>query len=236
MKTFYQFIEEAYSKDTNKRYHPLPKGRMDRRAAKTAAIGAGHLGIAAGAIGAENVVGEVGDLPDEIARASIERSIDPLRRASKIIKTRMTHSPEASQEREASNRKKGKDKGKEVNEDIEQLKRGLETLERQSAPKERLAARRRAALERTRQIHKAEKQRQREYKEAQARKKRRDQNEELQLEQTPHMTPTPFNIMKAREQAKGGIKHRVHVHQEIGAEARAQQTAKRARMKAIMSR
>lgn len=133
MKTFYQFIEEAYSKDTNKRYHPLPKGRMDRRAAKTATIGAGHLGIAAGAIGVENVVGEVGDLPDEIARASIERSIDPLRRASKIIKTRMTHSPEASQEREANNRKKGKDKGKEVNEDIEQRRqelrqRGLDTI------------------------------------------------------------------------------------------------------------
>lgn len=57
-------------------------------------------------------------------------------------------------------------------EDVEQLRRGLETLERQSAPAQRLAARRRAALERTRQIHKAEKQRQREYKEEQARKRR----------------------------------------------------------------
>lgn len=115
-------------------------------------------------------------------------------------------------------------------EDVEQLRRGLETLERQSAPKEKLATRRRAALERTRQIHKAEKQRQREYKESQAKKRRRDQNEELQLEQTPHMTPTPFNVMKAREQAKGGIRHRVHVHQEIGAEARRQEAAHQKRL------
>lgn len=55
-------------------------------------------------------------------------------------------------------------------------------------------------------------------------------------EQDPHMNPTPFNVMKAREQVKGGIQHRRHVHQEIGAEARAQEAAKRARMKTIMSR
>jgi hypothetical protein len=55
-------------------------------------------------------------------------------------------------------------------------------------------------------------------------------------EQDPHMTPTPFNVMKAREQAKGGIQHRKHVDQEIGAEARSQEAAKRARMKSIMSR
>lgn len=56
------------------------------------------------------------------------------------------------------------------------------------------------------------------------------------MEQTPHMNPTPFNVMKAQAQAKGGVAHRKHVHQEIGAEARAQEAAKRARMKAIMSR
>lgn len=122
-------------------------------------------------------------------------------------------------------------------EDIEQLRRGLETLERQSAPKERLSARRRAALERTRQIHKSEKRKQQKYREQQAELRRqREQNEELQLEQDPHMTPTPFNVMKSKAQAKGGIEHRKHVHQEIGAEARAQQSAKRARMRAILSR
>ena len=55
-------------------------------------------------------------------------------------------------------------------------------------------------------------------------------------EQDPHMTPTTFNVMKAREQAKGGIQHRKHVHGELASEAGAQQAAKNARMKAIMSR
>ena len=59
---------------------------------------------------------------------------------------------------------------------------------------------------------------------------------ELQMEQTPAMTQTPFNVMKAREQAKGGIRHRTHVHNELAREAGAQQAEKRARLKAIMSR
>lgn len=56
------------------------------------------------------------------------------------------------------------------------------------------------------------------------------------MEQGPHMDPKPFNIMKAREQAKGGIAHRRHVHQEIGAEARAQETAHQARLKSLMTK
>lgn len=56
------------------------------------------------------------------------------------------------------------------------------------------------------------------------------------MEQVPNMTPTAFNVMKAKEQAKGGIAHRRHVHQELGAEARAQQAQKRAEMRAILSR
>jgi hypothetical protein len=59
--------------------------------------------------------------------------------------------------------------------------------------------------------------------------------EKLQ-EQDPHMTPTSFNVAKAREQAKGGIQHRKHVHGELAREAGAQQSAKNARLKAIMSR
>jgi len=66
-------------------------------------------------------------------------------------------------------------------------------------------------------------------------KKKADKIKKLE-EQDPHMNPTPFNVEKMRAQAKGGIAHRRHVHQEIGAEARAQETAKRARMKAILSR
>ena len=117
----------------------------------------------------------------------------------------------------------------QFNEDLRKLQGELETLERQAAPKQRLAARRRAALERTKRIHKAEKQRQKEYQETQERR-RNQRNEELQLEQSPHMDQTPFNIMKAREQAKGGIRHRIHVHQEIGAEARAQEAAHQRRL------
>ena len=59
--------------------------------------------------------------------------------------------------------------------------------------------------------------------------------EKLQ-EQDPHMNPTPFNVAKAREQAKGGIVHRKHVHGELAREAGAQQAAQQRRLKAIMSR
>jgi hypothetical protein len=88
-------------------YKPLPVGRMDRRAAANAASGLGNLGIAAAAIGAENYFGEVGDLPDEIARRFVERSSRPLTRSSRIIRTRLTHSPNKSQARARTNRRKG---------------------------------------------------------------------------------------------------------------------------------
>jgi hypothetical protein len=88
-------------------YKPLPVGRMDRKAAANAASGLGNLGIAAATIGAENVFGEVGDLPDEIARRFVERSSRPLTRSSRIIRTRLTHSPNKSQARARTNRRKG---------------------------------------------------------------------------------------------------------------------------------
>lgn len=140
MKTFQQFINEAHQK-LDERYKPLPVGRMDRRAARTAATGVGHLGIAGAAIGAENAVGEVGDLPDEIARRSIERSVRPLERSSKIIRTRLTHSPERSQERERTN----KQRGNKVTEDTEQTRKDLNAIARQDAASDKLAARRREA-------------------------------------------------------------------------------------------
>jgi hypothetical protein len=55
-------------------------------------------------------------------------------------------------------------------------------------------------------------------------------------EQDPHMTPTPFNVMKAREQAKGGIAQRRHVHQEIGATAREQEAQHQKRLNKLISR
>lgn len=118
-------------------------------------------------------------------------------------------------------------------ENVEQLRRGLETLERQSAPRERLAAKRAAAKQRSKTLASNFQRRQRERMQAQRERMRMQQKEELQLEQDPHMTPTPFNIIKAREQAKGGIKQRTHVHQEIGATARSQEAAHQARLKKL---
>ena len=56
------------------------------------------------------------------------------------------------------------------------------------------------------------------------------------MEQTPHMEPNLYSQQVARRQAAQKTAHMKHVHQELGAEARAQQAQKRAEMKAIMSR
>lgn len=50
------------------------------------------------------------------------------------------------------------------------------------------------------------------------------------------MQPNLYNQLIARRQMAQKVAHVKHVHQEIGAEARAQQAAKSARMKSIMSR
>lgn len=55
-------------------------------------------------------------------------------------------------------------------------------------------------------------------------------------EQSPTMEPNYYNQQIARRQATQKTAQIKHVHQEIGAEARAQQAQKRAEMKAIMSR
>ena len=56
------------------------------------------------------------------------------------------------------------------------------------------------------------------------------------MEQTPHMEPNLYSQQVARRQATQKSAQIKHVHQEIGAEARAQQSQKRAEIKAIMSR
>jgi 50S ribosomal subunit-associated GTPase HflX len=56
------------------------------------------------------------------------------------------------------------------------------------------------------------------------------------MEQVPEMNPGEYNKQIARRQATQKIAQMKHVHQEIGAEARAQERQKRAEMKAIMSR
>ena len=56
------------------------------------------------------------------------------------------------------------------------------------------------------------------------------------MEQTPSMEPNYYNQQVARRQASQKSAQIKHVHQELGSEARAQQSQKRAEMRAIMSR
>ncbi len=125
---------------------------------------------------------------------------------------------------------------KKIKEDIEQLRKGIETLERQSAPRQRLAARRASANQRSRTLASNFKKRQIEKMRAQKEKIMMQQREEFQTEQSPTMEPNLYSQQVARRQAVQKTSQIKHVHQEIGAEARAQQAQKRAEMKAIMSR
>lgn len=136
-------------------------------------------------------------------------------------------------EKEIKRREK---EAKKIKEDIEQLRKGLETLERQSAPRQRLAARRAAAKQKSRTLASDFRRRQIEKMRAQKERMMMQQREELQTEQSPTMEPNLYSQQVARRQAAQKTAQIKHVHQEIGAEARAQQTQKRAEMKAIMSR
>ena len=116
----------------------------------------------------------------------------------------------------------------QFNEDVDRLTQRRQQLQQRqlkqmSAHKERVAAYQEA-------------QRRKRQKQAERESLKQEIKRELQTEQTPVMQPTPFNTMKAREQAKGGIAHRRHVHGELAREAGAQQAAKRARLKALMSK
>lgn len=131
----------------------------------------------------------------------------------------------------------------QFNEDLRKLQQDLNTLDKQHAPAERLAARRRLAAERSRTLasdfQKRQKeimQAQKERMQAQRERMQAQQNEELQTEQTPTMEPNYYSQQVARRQAAQKTAHIKHVHQELGASARAQEAAKRARLKSIMSR
>jgi hypothetical protein len=56
------------------------------------------------------------------------------------------------------------------------------------------------------------------------------------MEQVPSMEPNLYSQQVARRQAAQKTAHIKHVHQEIGAESRAQQSAKNARLKSLMTR
>jgi hypothetical protein len=113
-------------------------------------------------------------------------------------------------------------------ESVEQLRRDLESLERQSAPKQRLAARRAAAKQRSRTLVSDFQRRQKEKMRAQ--RERMQQREELQLEQTPTMKPNLYSQLVARRQASQKSAIIKHAHQEMGAEARAQEAAHQRRL------
>lgn len=113
----------------------------------------------------------------------------------------------------------------QFNEDIEQrrIDARQRTLDIQTAARERAQAYRDA------QIQKRDEKRERD-------KLKQEIEAELQTEQTPTMQPNLYNQLVARRQASQKSAHIRHVHGEIGAEARAQQSAKQARLKSIMSR
>ena len=102
MKTFEEFMNIC------EKYKPLPKRKMDREAGENAAAAVGNLGVAAIPLGIEGAVGELGDGPENVASKFIDRASGRINRVGKIVRTRLTHSPERSKARERSNREKGK--------------------------------------------------------------------------------------------------------------------------------
>lgn len=116
----------------------------------------------------------------------------------------------------------------QFNEDVDRLTQRRQQL-RQRQLKQMAAHKQRVAAQQDASKKRFQKQREKE-------ELKKEIRRELQLEQDPHMTPTPFNIMKAREQARGGIAHRRHVHGELAREAGAQQTAKRQRLNKLMTK
>ena len=116
-----------------------------------------------------------------------------------------------------------------LKEDIERRRRELRQrqLNQMSANQQRVAD----YQETQRERKKAESERE-ELKREITRKLKR----ELQTEQTPVMQPNPYNVMIARRQASQKSAQIRHVHQEIGAEARAQQSAKQRRLQQLTKR
>jgi len=101
MKSFKEFMNIC------EKYKPLPKRKMDREAGENAAAAVGNLGVAAIPLGIEGAVGELGDAPETVASNFIDRASGRINRLGRIVRTRLTHSPERSQARERANKEKG---------------------------------------------------------------------------------------------------------------------------------
>ena len=97
----------------NEGYKTLPKRRMNRKAGENAAAAAGNLGVAAIPLGIEGAVGELGDGPETIASRFIDRASGRINRLGKIVKTRLTHSPERVRGIEKMNKKKSVEEQKD---------------------------------------------------------------------------------------------------------------------------
>ena len=102
MKTFEEFMNICEG------YKALPKRKMDREAGENVASAIGNLGVASIPLGIEGAIGELGDGPETVASRFIDRASGRINRVGRIIRTRLTHSPERSQARERTNREKSK--------------------------------------------------------------------------------------------------------------------------------
>ena len=110
----------------------------------------------------------------------------------------------------------------QFNEDVDRLTQRRQQL-RQRQLKQMAAHKERAAA------HK-ESQKRRRAKEAEREQIKQEIKRELQAEQHPIMKPNLYNQLVARRQAIQKGQQIRHVHGELGAEARAQQAAKRQRL------
>jgi hypothetical protein len=110
----------------------------------------------------------------------------------------------------------------QFNEDIDRLTQRRQQL-RQRQLKQMAAHKEKVAAHREAQSRRRQKQAEREQLKQELRR-------ELQTEQTPVMQPNLYNQLVARRQATQKGQQIRHVHGELGAEARAQQSAKRQRL------
>ncbi len=118
----------------------------------------------------------------------------------------------------------------------------MKTFQQFNEDVDRLTQRRQQLRQRQLKQMQAYKERVADHKEAQKRKRQREAEREeikkelkreLQTEQTPVMKPNLYNQLVARRQAIQKGQQIRHVHGELAREAGAQQSAKRARLKAL---
>lgn len=116
----------------------------------------------------------------------------------------------------------------QFNEDLNRLQQRRNALRKRQLSQIEANRQKVAAYQQSRQ-QKLQQQRERE-------QLKQELKRELQTEQHPTMEPNLYSQLVARRQASQKSAQIRHVHGELGAEARSQESAKKARLKAIMSR